>query len=258
MLSFAHEQPRTWGLFCSLPNHHCLSVFFIFSEKCVYIYKLTSKAGWELFRSLPFCYVTQLFFFFSSEHSPPPPLNLQLTLSCSITIEDECTQQCFSMDAIYESRVFYESASPLIIWSFPNKSWYFFLSFSSRNTRQPSNSSDYVSPTKRWNMSQRIQIHSICHRCSFALSSIQFLFLLGQLMTSLLPVLMMRHRRIPRSKWVDHITHGQALDRTHPNGPESNEATTCYWVSSHVQQFIMWDGCHSRNGTASHQYWIGD
>jgi len=26
-------------------------------------------------------------------------------------------------------------------------------------------------------------------------------------MTSLLPVLMMRHRRVPRSKWVDHITH---------------------------------------------------
>ena len=31
-------------------------------------------------------------------------------------------------------------------------------------------------------------------------------FWLGQLMTSLLPVLMMRHRRVPRLKRVDHIT----------------------------------------------------
>ena len=28
----------------------------------------------------------------------------------------------------------------------------------------------------------------------------------GSLMTQLLPLLMMRHRRVPRAKWVDHIT----------------------------------------------------
>ena len=28
----------------------------------------------------------------------------------------------------------------------------------------------------------------------------------GNLMTQLLPLLMMRHRRVPRAKWVDHIT----------------------------------------------------
>lgn len=28
----------------------------------------------------------------------------------------------------------------------------------------------------------------------------------GILMTQLLPLLMMRHRRVPRAKWIDHIT----------------------------------------------------
>jgi 4'-phosphopantetheinyl transferase len=28
----------------------------------------------------------------------------------------------------------------------------------------------------------------------------------GSLMTQLLPLLMMRHRRVPRAKWIDHIT----------------------------------------------------
>jgi len=43
----------------------------------------------------------------------------------------------------------------------------------------------------------------IMEHLSVRLFSLSFL---GQLMTLLLPVLMMRHRRVPRAKWADHVT----------------------------------------------------
>ena len=128
--------------------------------------------------------------------------------------------------------------------------------FSSRNTRQHSNSSSYAFPTKKWNMSHRIQIHSVrrlLHRrsCSSRTYSDPRFFrpVDDQPPTS-------AHDAASACTTIEmgwpHYTHWQTLDRTRPNGSKSNEAATCYRVPPHVQQFIMWHGCHSRNGTASH------
>ena len=53
-------------------------------------------------------------------------------------------------------------------------------------------------------MNLRTPIHFVSG--TFSTISVVLTVDLGTLMTQLLPVLMMRHRRVPRAKWQDHVT----------------------------------------------------
>jgi hypothetical protein len=89
-------------------------------------------------------------------------------------------------------------------------------------------------------------------------------------MTQLLPVLMMRHRRVPRAKWQDHVTptgkhwieHVRGylefiLQCSHNNtGPRFFRASAAskYRISINVPKLFVWDGSDPRNARAGHQH----
>lgn len=95
----------------------------------------------------------------------------------------------------------------------------------------------------------------------------------GTLMTQLLPVLMMRHRRVPRAKWQDHVTptgkhwiehvRGTGTPKfisqcSHNNtGPRffRESAASKYRISIDISKLFVWDGSDPRNACPGRQHW---